>query len=160
MAILTRVGRIELAKAVKAQSIYLAWGAGEPQWDTTPVTEQSTSTQLTQVLGYRKARRVLYCEPDVNGEIQVPEGGFTASSQATPHIYCEFNYDFTDALDKTIRELGLMVGTQPSSGEPAGKFYHAPSDIVDPGVLMLVEHRPAMYRDQGVRETFEFVLSF
>lgn len=160
MAILTRVGRIELAKAVKAQSIYLAWGSGQPQWDTTPVTEQSCSTQLTQALGYRKARRVLYCEPDTSGEIHVPEGTFKASTQATPHIYCEFNYDFTDGLEQTIRELGLMVGTQPHSSEPAGRFYHAPSGIADPGVLMLLEHRPAMYRDQGVRETFEFVLSF
>lgn len=160
MAILTQAGRIELAKAVKTQSIYLAWGAGEPQWDTSRPAEQSASTALVSTLGYRKAKRILFCEPDPTGEIEVPEGKFKVSTQATPHVYCEFNYDFTDGLAQTIRELGLMIGTTPHSDQPAGKFYLAPNEVADPGVLMLVEHRPAMYRDQGVRETFEFVLSF
>ncbi|CAM3966793.1 hypothetical protein [Pseudoalteromonas byunsanensis] len=160
MAILTRAGRIELANAIKQKSIYLAWGQGAIEWDTQLPSEPSTSTELTSVLGYREATRVLYCEADEQGEIQVPNGRYKVVNHPTPHLYCQFNYDFNDGLSKSIRELGLMVGTVPKAGTPSGQLYFQPEDIEQQGTLLLLEHRPAIYRDQGVRESFEFVISF
>ncbi|MBD1581275.1 hypothetical protein HG263_02910 [Pseudoalteromonas sp. JBTF-M23] len=161
MAILTRAGRIALAKSIKQEDIYLAWGQGAIEWDNQLPPEQSASTQLTSTLGYRKATRVLYCEVDQeNGEIQVPNGRYKIVDYPTPHLYCQFNYDFEDGLSKTVRELGLMVGTKPNADVPNGKPYLLPSEVSQIGTLMLLEHRPAIYRDQGVRESFEFVISF
>ncbi|CAH9057742.1 hypothetical protein PSECIP111854_02059 [Pseudoalteromonas sp. CIP111854] len=160
MAILTRAGRIELAKAVERKPIYLAWGQGAIEWDSQLPPEPSTSTELANTLGYRKATRVLFCESDDEGEIQVPNGRYKIVNYPTPNIYCQFNYDFADGLSQTIRELGLMVGTLPKPELPAGKLYLQPHEVADKGTLMLLEHRPAIYRDQGVRESFEFVISF
>ncbi|WP_440055493.1 hypothetical protein ACSLBF_04955 [Pseudoalteromonas sp. T1lg65] len=160
MAILTRAARIAFAEQIKAQPVFLAWGQGEASWDNQLPPASSESTALTNVLGYRKAKRFAYCVQDSDGEIQVPAGNYTMVNYPTPHLYCQFEYDITDGLSQTIRELGLMVGTEVKDLIPSSKTYFLADEIKHPGMLLLLEHRPAIYRDQGVKESFEFVISF
>ncbi|WMN59284.1 hypothetical protein NI389_13850 [Pseudoalteromonas xiamenensis] len=160
MAILTSAGRVTLAKALRDLPIYLAWGSGAVAWDEDTPPESQQSNALTHLLGYRKARRVAFCEPSDGGEIDVPNGQFALSDTPTQHLYCQFTYDFEDALGETIREVGLMVGTQAKSDIPPGKYYLQPGEVEESGSLLLLEHRSRLKREQGVRETFEFVISF
>ncbi|WP_462171156.1 hypothetical protein [Pseudoalteromonas xiamenensis] len=160
MAILTQMGRIELASAIHTRPIYLAWGAGEPSWDENAPLEAQNSTTLTSLLGYRKARRVAFCSPNDEGEIIVSNGRFALSDTPTQHLYCQFTFDFEDALGQDIREVGLMVGTLAKPEVPLGKYYLLPNEIKEAGSMLLLEHRTKLHRDQGVRETFEFVISF
>ncbi|MCG9767899.1 hypothetical protein EXT48_12045 [Pseudoalteromonas sp. CO348] len=160
MATLTLQGRKALARLMQQQAIYLAWGNGASSWDNTLPPTPTNTTQLTNLIGYRKAKQIRFCEPDEQGEIQVPTGKFRLSDTASQHLYCQFTYDFEDGLGEHIRELGLMLGTTPKTGIPAGKYYLLPDEVVEAGELILLEHRTALFRDQGVRETFEFVISF
>ncbi|WP_073585037.1 hypothetical protein [Vibrio quintilis] len=160
VAILTKSGRTAIAQSIAAQPVFMAWGHGDTEWEETPPSESVTSTALLDTVGYRKASRVLFCEPDPDGEIVVTSGRFKLSDTPTNHLFCEFRFDFEDAQGETLREVGVMVGTEPKADAPAGQFYFQPEELEKSGTLLLLEHRKPLYRDTGVRETFEFVITF
>ena len=160
MAILTNSGRVAMAQSVKAQPIHMAWGSGDPTWDTTPVPESISASALLSEVGRRKATYVAYCEPDAAGEIIVPTGRFKETATPTKHLYMRFGFDFTDAPTSTIRELAVFVGTLTNPSLPAGQMYFTPAQVTDPGLLLVIEHIPKFDRSAAVRQTFEFVVTF
>ena len=64
------------------------------------------------------------------------------------------------ALYSEDLEQAVFVGTQVAAGLPPGQRLFVPSEIADPGVLLLIEHSPPIVRQASTRETFEFVLTF
>lgn len=159
MAILTTSGRTALAIAVANESIHLAWGAGDPDWDTTPEAESIAATALVSEVGRRVATQVTYCTPDAEGEIIVPNGRFTVSGTPTNNLFLRFNFDFTDAPLASIREIGIFMGTTLVGGLPPGQTYFLPADLATPGILLALERIPKIIRSAAVRQAFEFVLT-
>lgn len=45
-------------------------------------------------------------------------------------------------------------------GVPLGKLYLNPSDLLDKGLLFMVENNKPVYRDNATREMYEYVLTF
>lgn len=160
MAILTKSGRAAMAKAVADQPVFMCWGKGDENWPSPPPDESINASELIDVVGYRKATLISYCEPDPNGEIVIPSGTFTLSQENTHHLYLRFVFDFEDGLSETIREVGILIGTEPKPGLPPGQYYFTPDQVETAGMLLLVEHREPILREMGVRETFEFVVTF
>ena len=160
MAILTQAGRTELARFIASKAIYLAWGEGKQNWEDNPPEGEYKQTALLNVIGYRKAKQVGFCLPDTDGPISVPNGRYKLSDTPTNYLYCEFSFDFEDGLGETIRELGLMVGTTPKDDIAIGQFYLRKDEVADPGTLLLLENRLPLFREQGVMETFAFVVTF
>lgn len=160
MAILTDSGRAAVANSIKAQPIHLAWGSGSVDWDVSQPPESiGTSTLLAEV-GRRKVTQAMFCSPDPLGEIVVSEGRFTISQTPTKFLYLRFAFDFLDAQDATIRELGVFVGTVAKSTTPAGQDYLLPDDIEDPGQLLVLEYIQKLQRSPQIRQQFEFVIQF
>ena len=144
--------------AVSNEPIHLAWGSGDPDWDTTPVAESITETALVNEVGRRAATSVSYCEPDEAGEIIVPNGRFAESATPTNHLFLRFNFDFADAPLASIREIGIFIGTTINAGLPPGQLYFLPADLLTPGTLLALERIPKITRSTAVRQSFEFVL--
>lgn len=159
MAILTRAGRTLFAKTIAQTDIYLAWGRGDANWQE-PTPEPVSASQLRDSIGYRKAKKVTFCKPDESGDILVQGGRFSETSEPTQYLYCQFTFDFFDAAGETVREVGLMSGTVAHHSVPEGQVYLTPEQVDNPGTLLLLEHRAPLIREQGVRESFEFVISF
>ncbi|MCF2856466.1 hypothetical protein L1286_03200 [Pseudoalteromonas sp. SMS1] len=159
MAILTRAGRTLFAQTIAQTPIYLAWGRGETPWQSPPA-EPIVATELAAPIGYRKAKKVAFCLPNEQGDIHLQGGRFSLSEQPTQHLYCEFTFDFADGVGETVRELGLMSGTQQQPDLPPGLSYLLPEQVASSGTLLLLEHRAPLVREEGVRESFEFVVSF
>ena len=153
MAILTQSGRAAIAASIKQQPIHLAWGVGNNE-------ESITATCLAHEVGRRVADEVLFCIGDENGELITPTGRFKTSDTPTNNLYMRFTFDFTDAADQTIRELGVMVGTQTKPDLPPGQRYFLPTDIIDTGILLVLEHTVPLIRTAATRETFTFVVTF
>ncbi len=160
MAILTKSGRIAMAKAIAGLPIFMCWGQGGPGWEEEPPAELVTAAALLDVVGYRAAASVQFCETATDGEISIPSGRFTVSQEPTNHLYLRFVFDFEDAEGKTIREIGVMTGTTTIPDLPEGQHYFLPEQVQSAGDLLLLEHRKPLYREIGVRETFEFVVTF
>lgn len=127
--------------------------------ESTP-PELITSEKLLNELGRRTADEVLFCTGDENGELLTPTGRFRSSNVPTNNLYLKFTFDFTDAANQVIRELGVMVGTKVKEKLPPGQRYFEPQDIEDPGILLVLEHTVPLIRTSATRETFSFVVTF
>jgi hypothetical protein len=159
VAILTNMGRTELVRAIFQQPIFMAWGKGDGVWQEPPA-EDLDSTVLQDAIGFRKATQVRYCVPDDAGEIEVSSGKFSVSDVQTRHLYLQFRYDFADAKGETIREIGVFLNSQLVPDLPAGQVYFDNAEVSDPGQLLLLENYRELFRDDGVRESFDFVVTF
>jgi hypothetical protein len=159
MAILTNTGRSELVRSIFEQPIFMGWGKADGAWQE-PQPESTDATNLQDPIGYRKATQVSYCEPDQDGEISVSSGSFSKSVSQTRHLYIQFKYDFDDAKAQTIREIGVFLNTQTQADLPDGQMYFDHSQVTDPGQMLLLENYRALFRDDGVRESFDFVVTF
>ena len=127
--------------------------------ESTP-PELITSEKLLNELGRRTADEVLFCTGDENGELITPSGRFRPLNVPTNNLYLKFTFDFTDAANQVIRELGVMVGTKIKEGLPEGQRYFEPKDVENPGILLVLEHTVPLIRTSATRETFSFVVTF
>lgn len=122
--------------------------------------ELITSTQLLKEVGRRVVDEILFCSGDENGELVTPSGRFKPSDVPTNNLYLKFTFDFTDAANQVIRELGVMVGTKVKEELPSGQRYFEPKDVENPGILLVLEHTVPLIRTAATRETFSFVVTF
>ncbi|WP_264328515.1 hypothetical protein [Wolbachia endosymbiont (group A) of Andrena hattorfiana] len=127
--------------------------------ESTP-PEPINSIKLLNELGRRTADEVLFCIGDENGELVTPTGRFKPSNVPTNNLYLKFNFDFNDAANQVIRELGVMVGTKVVEKLPPGQRYFEPKDVENPGILLVLEHTVPLIRTSATRETFSFVVTF
>jgi hypothetical protein len=122
--------------------------------------ESIMSEKLLNELGRRTADEVLFCTGDENRELITPTGRFKPSNVLTNNLYLKFTFDFTDAANQVIRELGIMVGTKVKGKLPSGQRYFEPKDVENPGILLVLEHTVPLIRTAATRETFSFVVTF
>ncbi|MHC3931067.1 hypothetical protein ACJUAD_04170 [Wolbachia endosymbiont of Rhagoletis indifferens] len=122
--------------------------------------ELITSTQLLKEVGRRVVDEILFCTGDENGELLTSSGRFRPSNVPTNNLFLKFTFDFTDAANQVIRELGVMVGTKIKEGLPEGQRYFEPKDVENPGILLVLEHTVPLIRTAATRETFSFVVTF
>ena len=162
MAILTQSGRTALAQSVANQPLHLAWGTGDPAWDTAPVPEPVGASALLAEIGRRASPQLLYVAPDPQGSLVLPSGRWSISGTPTNSLYMRFAFDYTDGSSAVIRELGVFVGTaiKPAvlSATP-GKLYFDPSDLQATGTLLALQRVPKITRSGATRQAFEFVLT-
>lgn len=160
MAILTASGKTAYQEAMFAQSFHLAWGTGSGSWGDSPPAEDLEATGLLAEVGRRAALEVQYVVPDVAGTIELSSGNYTLSGTPTRNLLLHFHFDFADASDQTIREVGVFINTVPDGGVPGGQMYLTPAEVSDPGTLLLIEHQgPAIVRSPAVRERFRYVVT-
>lgn len=190
MAILVRSGRTVLANALLQLPMHLAWGEGDPAWDTEPVAEPNTATALVAEVGRRTLTEFRYCMNEADfivreagpppagtdmedwiaanqGEIPdgkllvVPTGRYVdIHPEESNEVYVRFAFDYEDGASppRTIREVGVFVGSAMRAGLPAGQRYFPPGDVADPGRLLALQRDPKLVRAGNVRQAYEFVL--
>jgi hypothetical protein len=164
MAVLATSGRTAMASAILAKTLHLAWGSGLADWDSTPVAESIDATALTTEIGRALAAVKGYAapiEPEApfqEGEFSTPTGRWIESVEPTNNLYLRFDFGYDDAPDATLREAGLFSDTVVVGGLPEGQRYFEPDEVSDPGILIAIEHFPALQRQALVRQSFEFVL--
>ncbi|MCY7295103.1 hypothetical protein [Alteromonas sp. a30] len=150
--------RTFIAEAIEKESIYLAWGRGDSEWQTPP-SEERTQMALQDPIGFRQVSRTQYVVPDELGEIVLSSGSFSISAEPTNHLYVEFRYDFEDAQGEVIRETMVYIGTEIVEGLPPGQKYFAPEQIEKVGRAALLSNFGPRERTVGTRSTYEYVIS-
>lgn len=158
MAILVETGRAAVAASIKAQPIHLAWGTGLVAWDGQKPAEQTSADHLEVELGRRIVTYSSFVEPDTNGQVIVSQGRFAETQKASKYLYLRFQFDFADAQQATIRELGIFVGTTPNAGV-TGLDYMNKGEYSG-GQLLVLEYIDKLVRSSSIRQQFEFVIQF
>ncbi|EAO1133527.1 hypothetical protein EX011_21420 [Salmonella enterica] len=158
MAILVESGRAAVAASIKAQPIHLAWGSGQVGWDAAKPAEQTGTKALDNELGRRIVSYSSFVEPNSSGQVIVSQGRFAETTTATKYLYLRFQFDFADAQQATIRELGIFVGTTPNAGV-TGLDYMDKGQYSG-GQLLVLEYIDKLVRSSSIRQQFEFVIQF
>jgi hypothetical protein len=120
--------------------------------------EPITASTLLHEVGRRIADEVIFCTGDENGDLITPTGRFKASSTPTNNLFLRFTFE--NASTQVIRELGVMVGTETNPELPPGQRYFEPQDIINTGILLVLERTVPLIRTAATRETFSFVVTF
>ncbi len=171
LAVLTKVGRAALVKAVKERPLFLAWGTGDPAWevDGAELPSLVDASALVAEVGRRIPSLVSFATPDDNGSIVIPKGitpsgevqeaRYAISETPTPYLYVQTAYSFSDAADATIRELAVFMDSVVKADLPPGQQYFLPSEIEEPGLILAAQiFTPAINRSPSVRQVIDFVL--
>jgi hypothetical protein len=171
LATLTHIGRAAIALAIAERPLHIAWGSGESFWDNPDASLPSLldARSLVNELGRRTPGTIGFVEPDEAGDILIPvsAGGEGAVREAryrsvpgpTPFVYVRAHYNYGDASNAVIREMGVFMNTEFVEGLPPGQQYFTPADIANPGLLLAAQIiLPRINRSPSVRQTVEFVL--
>lgn len=145
----TRVngGQIAPGATVQAQVVY-----GTPQLS-------SEESALVNEVGRRIASSVEFVVPDDNGNINTPGGQrWTISTTPTRYLYCSVLFDYLEAADQTIREVGIFVDSTRAAGVPEGQLYLTPDQVAEPGYLLLLDRFAGKVRSPSERQGFSYVL--
>jgi hypothetical protein len=157
---MTESGRAALARAVKDQTIHLAWGTGEDGWDDDPPSLDASATELENEIGRVCLHNSLFVVPDEEGGIILPDNKrYSASETPTRHLYMHFKFGFADGVGSTIRELGIFLGGTVKHTVPPGKSYLLPGDIQSPGILFMIEHPAPLIREGSQEYTASWIIS-
>lgn len=156
-------GRIAAAIAFKAKQMHIAWGTGDGTWTSAP-TVNPMAAELVNEIGRRKITSVDYVIPDAEGDIYIPGAGyFSTTTTPTNRLYVLTRFDFSDASDQIIREIGLYVDTVTDSGLPLGQKYFTPDQVTDIGYVLQMHNLSGtdiIHRDPAVREKIELLVVF
>ena len=77
----------------------------------------------------------------------------------SPYLYVRTNYNFEDASNAVIREIGVFMDTELKEDLPPGQRYFTPDNLKSPGLLVAAQIIvPPINRSPSVRQTIEFVL--
>ena len=162
MGIITDSGRSAVAQAVKDQRLYMAWGNGDENWDEAKSPEDELSIRLVNEVGRKTLFRSLFVYPDDAGELVISEESrYAISTSPTKYLYLEFDFDFRDGAGESIREIGIFMGGKIKEGLPPGQSYFTPADVIDPGTLLMLEHREkVLERTTSERCFIAYVIPF
>lgn len=162
MGIITDSGRAAVAEAISLRPLFLAWGTGESNWETNRPAEDELKTALVNEVGRKALFRSLFVYPDDEGELVVSEESrYAISATPTKYLYVEFEFDFRDGAGESIREIGVFMGGKLKTGLPPGQSYFTPDQIVDPGTLLMLEHREkTLERTTSERCSLGYVIPF
>lgn len=161
MGILTTDARIGMAQSIKAQeaSVFLAIGRGNWEAENMPA-ENADISALADEIGRRALFRCSYVTPDNDGAIETPEGARYAVSAVPTRFLCfEFQFDYLDGVDNTLKEVGLFIGCNVNDGLPPAQRFFIPGEIADPGKLFWVEHRPPLILTADTRMNYSIVIA-
>lgn len=171
LATITRTGRAAIVKAVAGRPLHVAWGSGDPAWDAENAELPSlvNATALANELGRRVPAHIGYVEPDDQGDIVIPvsvgaggdvqEARYRSVTTPTPYLYVRVNYNFEEASNAIVREIGVFMDTAVKEGLPPGQRYFVPAEIEDQGLLLAAQIiSPPINRSPSVRQSIEFVL--
>lgn len=229
--ILTTKGRAAIAEAVKDFSLFMAFGSGQPEWDTTkevigtfgsnsgtinvgyqeidnvhvyppdpgepiseyalgadysvnkgtgiitrnsggsipvgsvrvgfyvkPATPSLSAITLVNELGRKEIFNKQFVVANTQGEIIVPGGRYSLSNVPTPYLFLSCTLLEPELSTALIKEIGVYVNPTFFVNPINGEALFAPDEFSDLGKLMTLRHYTAIQRNEGARETFQYVI--
>jgi hypothetical protein len=122
--------------------------------------EDTERTALIAEVGRRLVEETHFVEADEAGEIVVPTGRYRVVTEPSRYLFVRSRFDFEDASTAVVREQGLFVSSVTDPALPDGQRYFSAAQVIDPGILLLLQYSVPVVRQPSTRESFEFVVTF
>lgn len=182
MAIVTLKGHVSRAlDFYNKDSIYFKIGKTTSWVDSDRSPDQPTSdvvddnnppwptvtSEIDDVLGFKKVEGKFLVKPDDNGtlvyrdtkwKIYQPTEGYDNGCRWV-YVTATISYEELP-VDKSYRQIGIVTGVVPKEGIPVGKYNLLPSEVIDEGVLEVLNNRKPIIRSADLRETLNMVVEF
>lgn len=137
--------------------------------EANPPATTTDTTQLQEVIGYKKASTVSLCRPFVEGEtttlqtftygknkyVLVPDE--KAYTEKATLVYIESVIEGSELPVGSYRQVGVYTDVTPKTG--VTKENLLPSEVVSAGVLQLFENRIMQNRTSTVTVRERFILN-
>lgn len=111
-------------------------------------------------LGRRVATDRSFVIRDDNGPIIAEGTRWSRVSYPTENLFLQFAFEGSEAINSSIYQTMLFIGTVAADGVPPGKQYLLPSEVKDKGTPYMVENHQPFPRNSGKREIFEYVITY
>lgn len=138
-------------RALAATNKYLGIGRTTAWADElSPPLPAGSATALTEPVCYAPLSRATLVVPDVAGDLAFDGATWRTVSPANAYaegavrLYLEGRLEYDDAPLVVFRQVGFFTGLTPATGAGAGVLL--PSQVADPGVLEVLDHRRPVYR--------------
>lgn len=139
VAIDAQTGRLTRTDSSVPDTITVTYTTGTPP-------EAIQASTLLHEVGRKAVGEITFCVGDENGLLVTPTGRFTATDTPTNQLYVHATFDFEDAANETIRGLGIFIGTEVADSCPPEQRYFVPSDLKNPGILLVLENTVPLIR--------------
>lgn len=159
--ILTTNYKHHLAQHIIDSELMLAWGTGDENWqdDDFSTANQSAETALSAELGRRVLVIKTFALPDAGGEIQLPNGSYTATTEPSDIVYLKCLFEYDDEPTAVIREYGVFMNSKTNASLPVGQQYFSAADVVDAGLMISYSRlRTPLYRTADTRQAIEIII--
>ena len=149
-------------------TMYFSIGRTSAWVDDNNPPEPSTSTQdISEIIGYKKVEVKYMVVPDeINGTIVYRNTKWRIVDQAQAltngarWVYVEANILYTELPLGWYRQVGLYSGLQKAVGVSGSKYNLLPSEVLDNGVLEVVDNRQPSNRQSDQKDKLTLVLEF
>lgn len=150
--------------------IYLGIGKttpweGENEDGFIPPEPDVNATNLTELIGVKKADRVVMVIPSDNGEIEYSTQYFKtltkeeALQQKSRWVLVESTIEFSEMPPVSYRQIGIFSRLQANDDLTNKKILLA-DEIKDVGILEVLNNRKAVTRQSDTRDTYRMIIEF
>lgn len=148
-------------------SLYFCIGKSS-SWadDTQPPVPVSTTTDVSEIIGFKKVEVKQLVIPDPNGSIVYRNTTWSivlpinAISQGAKYVYLKTVIQYSDLPVGYYRQVGLYSNLVPAVGVPSGQYSLLPAQVADRGILEAFDNRVASFHAADGKDTLSIILQF
>lgn len=136
-------GRIAVAKAIKAQKVFVVLANGDPAQDALSLAQivAGTPNNANAVQGEfgRRLATVAYVNLDPAGSIEVFDYAaqinrrYAPSAVPTAFLRVQATFENAEGKGQELREVGIFIGGETDAALPPGQQWFTPAQVIQAG---------------------------
>ena len=163
--IVTNIGRSQrLADFLtRKDNIWFAFGKTSTWADEeNPPTPDVSATTVEEIIGLKKARKVVAVKEDVNGIIEYDNKKWTTIldhsvfTEKAKYCYIEVFLDSPELSETQYRQIGIFEGLSTTTG----KQFIKSSEVTDWGKMIVLLNRKKILKGTDQKEQLSLILEF
>lgn len=167
MALVTLKGHIQRAiDFFLKDNIHFVLGKTTPWEDDNNPPVPTLTEEIQDVLGYRLITSRYMVKPDPEGELTYRDSKWkiissdNAMEEGARWVYLSVFLESEELPLTTYRQVGVTTGLERAENVPIGKPNLLPEEVVDSGILEVIDNRKPVYRQLDQKEKLVIILEF
>lgn len=162
----TGMKTFQAVQMVRSNQIWIGIGKSTPWNEADEVPDVMGGTTLQEPIGFKKAEKVQYVQPDENGTIlQLGQKWKTITEEEaiqtlTRWVYVAAWLNMDELPTVSYRQAAVITNLQFKPETPIGSLAVKADEVANPGYALVVNNRSPIQRTADQREFIEFIIEF